>query len=550
MKLFLRFSLILSFLIFLNIQAFSQGKIFDTEFASAAKWDSSQSKSVDPYSNPGELILQTGENENLAKGHLARISWAGTIPTDTAVTNAAKLIDGKTGTYVSILNNARNEGSIIWIDLQATRKINRAVIRTFSENPSLRCRAYSVWASTDSLSYEKVFQETNNLATHSNAYFEPINCRYIAITIDVIDRVYMTVISEIEIYGVGYLSKGSYVSSIRNIGNPVNWGKFSYNAVLPPATQATFQFRSGNSPEVDQTWSEWSDTTSKNNSLVQVDEPRSYLQYKINLETNALETPRVKDITINYDSLLVAKSTKAEIFPKELPVLRQAEISYAVTTSMSDNSLGIDTLLIETPSPAYLQSVEVNSAPVTYQYTPEQKRIAIAFSNTIKSSSTIIAKFKITPYLDRTDFISRIFSKQTPENPQMVEATKNGKIFSWTLQTTDVPPRLLVETKIEPNPFSPNGDGKNDIATISLYLANLNVPRPLNIKIFDITGKIVRNLTNNNTSANAFIEKNAITWDGKNDVGKTVHPGVYLIQINIGSDNGGETITKTITVVY
>jgi hypothetical protein len=549
MKYFYRLLLFLIFISIIKPELFSQSKIFDTEFGSASKWDTVNSKSVDPFTDPGDLILATGENENLALKRFARVIYTGTAPTDTAVTNGMRAIDGNVNTFVSIPNNSKNEGTEIRIDLQAMRNVNRVVMYSMG-NLSLRPRAFTISVSTDSINYSKVYQELNNIVTPTNTYFEPNVCRYIKITFDVIDKVSFTVITELQVYGVGFLSTGTYMSSVRDAGRPVNWGRFSYNANIPKGTNINFQYRVGNTGSVTSAWSDWSDTSSVNNSLFQVNEPRRYIQYKVNLLTNSLETPRLKDITINYDTLLVAQSTTVELVPHQAAVLRQTELSYNIRAVMTDSSLGIDTLVIETPSPSFVQSVLVNNIPVTYFHTPEQKRMVIAFASRIKASSDISVKFKITPFLDQADFPSRIISKQTPTNPQFMDATKNGTVSSWTLQTTDVPPSLIVEFKIDPNPFSPNGDGKNDKTYLSFFLANLNVAKQLKINIFDISGRLIRTLFNEFTTANAFIEKNSFEWDGKNNDGKLVRPGVYLCQVNIGSDNGGETITKTITVVY
>ena len=104
--------------------------------------------------------------------------------------------------------------------------------------------------------------------------------------------------------------------------------------------------------------------------------------------------------------------------------------------------------------------------------------------------------------------------------------------------------------QVNPNPFSPNGDGLNDQTQISFFLSNLNIERNLKIQIFDLTGKLIKTVFDGPSKAFAYISSNSFLWDGRDDNGKLVRPGVYLLRVMINADAGAESIFKTITVVY
>ena len=117
------------------------------------------------------------------------------------------------------------------------------------------------------------------------------------------------------------------------------------------------------------------------------------------------------------------------------------------------------------------------------------------------------------------------------------------------------PPSTLVNVRVDPNPFTPNGDGKNDITVIDFAIANIEITKTLRIHIFDLYGKRIRTVSELRTGINPFYGDpryggKGIIWDGKNDEGKIVLPGVYLLQISIDTDNGGELLTKTVVVSY
>jgi len=67
-----------------------------------------------------------------------------------------------------------------------------------------------------------------------------------------------------------------------------------------------------------------------------------------------------------------------------------------------------------------------------------------------------------------------------------------------------------------------------------------------------MTGRLVRNLLDANSIASAYVLGNAIEWDGRDNDGKIVRPGIYIYQINVGSDASGygEVVSKTVVVAY
>jgi len=79
-----------------------------------------------------------------------------------------------------------------------------------------------------------------------------------------------------------------------------------------------------------------------------------------------------------------------------------------------------------------------------------------------------------------------------------------------------------------PNPFTPTGDGdKTKIKVV-------NVPKDaeVEIRIYDITGRQVKKLTN----------MSEWEWDGKNENGKFVEGGLYIFQIRAGREHASGTV--------
>ncbi len=107
--------------------------------------------------------------------------------------------------------------------------------------------------------------------------------------------------------------------------------------------------------------------------------------------------------------------------------------------------------------------------------------------------------------------------------------------------TQVVPSRTTLT--VAPSPFSPDGDGRDDFAVIS-YLLPMTTAA-VNIKIYDVTGRLIRFLASNQPSAAA----NALIWDGWDDNGHQARIGVYIVYLEALNAAAGILETARTTVV-
>jgi hypothetical protein len=97
---------------------------------------------------------------------------------------------------------------------------------------------------------------------------------------------------------------------------------------------------------------------------------------------------------------------------------------------------------------------------------------------------------------------------------------------------------------IEPNPFSPDSDGFEDVAIIDFSLPILT--GFLTIDIYDMAGRKIKRLTNRAPVA----QKGQFIWDGKNEDGRVSRIGLYILIIQIfdPSQNLYKEIKKTVVL--
>jgi hypothetical protein len=105
---------------------------------------------------------------------------------------------------------------------------------------------------------------------------------------------------------------------------------------------------------------------------------------------------------------------------------------------------------------------------------------------------------------------------------EITKANNSQKVEVQVSQSAALVSRLLVR----PNPFTPNNDGYND--EVKFDYAGLGLQNP-SLQIFDANGIAV--WSSNGPSAGQF------TWNGRDDRGREVVPGVYLYSLRDRGNN-------------
>lgn len=98
---------------------------------------------------------------------------------------------------------------------------------------------------------------------------------------------------------------------------------------------------------------------------------------------------------------------------------------------------------------------------------------------------------------------------------------------------------------IDPNPFSPDGDGFEDFTAIQ-YVLELETAFA-DLRIYDLRGRLIRHLSNGERIA----REGRFVWDGRDDQGRTARIGAYicLLQVFDAQLKRQETLKKTVILV-
>jgi hypothetical protein len=95
-----------------------------------------------------------------------------------------------------------------------------------------------------------------------------------------------------------------------------------------------------------------------------------------------------------------------------------------------------------------------------------------------------------------------------------------------------------VELTIEPNPFSPDGDGFED-RTVFRY--TLPMESNLTIRIYDVRGRLIKTLVDDEPSVSGDV-----LWDGRDDENRTVRIGIYVVLAEATGDSYSQMKTTVV----
>ena len=66
------------------------------------------------------------------------------------------------------------------------------------------------------------------------------------------------------------------------------------------------------------------------------------------------------------------------------------------------------------------------------------------------------------------------------------------------------------------------------------------------VKVFKLSGERVRRLSLHTQEAGRY----SVCWDGRDDRGQVVTPGIYLARVEVNTDTGKQARTLPIAVAY
>ena len=305
--------------------------------------------------------------------------------------------------------------------------------------------------------------------------------------------------------------------------------------------------------------------------------PRRYMQFEVVFNSSDLEAARViKSLSFDLLTPPFADALVGEVFPREVKVSEEVSFTFAMRATMGTDGLrGFDTIDINTPARvSSIDAVQIidgaGAVVAEHQFDSldatsgefaiaevTDDRFAVRFPVVTDDQTQVHVRFQTNVLTYSTNFTAAARLTTEPGAAQVLDSGNvtflgegDEDAFSGT---TVLSPSVLAEGQLlgqvqaVPNPFTPNGDGINDEAIIHYNLLALSTPRPVEVVLYDLSGRRVRVLFAGEEANGRYTDK---VWDGRDDQGQQVPPGLYVARVFVSGDSGDAEQSRVVAVAY
>ena len=408
-------------------------------------------------------------------------------------------------------------------------------------------------------------------------------------------------VAEMEVYGEGYVPQSSYLSDLIDVGNLASWGEIRWTGRRDEDAKVLVHTRTGtdDDPNVywrktgredevtnrspagelltkedyDQlptkvkgpitydrdNWSFWSAPydfdVGRDGVGIASPGPRRYIQIQIDFVSTWTGAGHLERLGFEYSKPPVATDVVAEIWPDEVELGVRTQFVYALRPRLRATDLGFDGVELVTMIPAdTVRSVRLRGEeiPFSVTYLQDPARFLVTFpEHRIDASQTgkvLEIEFDASVFRYSTEFTARVLDTNADEVSQLVNpgnATVRIPSDGISVQTS-LGESTLGSVSVVPRTITPNGDGINDEAEISYELFKLTRGGEMNVEICTFSGRRIRLLHTGSEVSGRYRR----TWDGRDEDGRSVPPGIYVYTVEVRTDKGVERRAGTVCVAY
>lgn len=521
----------------------------------------------------GGIQLRRIDGENIAFGRPAQED---------------RITDGDpTATFFSY--NQDPLGTWRYVDLERMYRINRFVLYTGGQDPNQwaekSVRGFAVDISLDKFRWEEVnvIHEVGITNADEGGYdyavvdFPDEWARYARFRITE-PRDQPPNIGEIMIYGVGYAYSGEYESGWEDFGLTniqKNFKTIEWEGSTPEGTSITIQLKTAyRNSEGTLIESPWSDLYTKKIIEIESSEPASMIKYKIKLTTQDINrTPVFNTISFKYskDNQPISVAD-GYVIPNKVPMGVDANFVYSLSYKLN-TAENIKSVAIATPGYASITkvfgtdgkkefTVDNGGLKALKQTSPDT--LWIEFTTPVtdsdaKGPDSLYFSFSTKLLRNIHNFNTWVYSSKNNDDAGPLGVWENKDLGSWTVLTSTITKGVLADVKAVPKVFTPNNDGVNDFTVIEFSLSK--IAADIKIKIFDTKGSLVTTVLDKTLEPAPWYVKDKLGnlagaknmpgyWDGTDEDGDLVPPGVYIYQVVADTDDGEKVESGTVVVGY
>lgn len=321
-------------------------------------------------------------------------------------------------------------------------------------------------------------------------------------------------------------------------------------------------------------------------TLIVSPSPRRYFQVMLeffNAEVDA--ATGIGGVAWDVFRPVFADSLIAEILPRTATLGQATRFTYGVLVKATGQNAGFDRFEISTPlRPASIGQVEIRRPDGTAETADfsgsslaalpvEQHGFSVvavrddgfvmAFPRIAEDGAVLTLEFENAVLRLGTRFAGRALNADNAVLGQVVLAGNAANLSREGMEDPDrravgtldpenlfvnvpITDDLLVNVAAVPSVFTPNGDGVNERAAITYDITNIAHPTRVRLRIYDLSGRLIRNLYEGLDTSGRFPR----FWDGRDDGDDPVPPGHYIFAVALDAGTGEEKRSGIVKVAY
>ncbi len=397
-------------------------------------------------------------------------------------------------------------------------------------------------------------------------------------------------VHEVEVFARGFVERASYVSEVMEFDRDMAWGELSWSGNRDPGAEMRIHTRSGNTADQNlywrftglggtvqvedantynrlalgeragttydrDNWTFWSapyDLADSSGTPVVSLGPRRFLQFKVDMFPREDSGSELRVLEFRASEPLAARLV-GEVYPTQAQVAEPTSFTYYLRPSISGDNSGFDGLEMTTTSIVNgVSRVRIGEQEWPFTVTPldyegselagfPAHRFELTLVDTKlvsrASSTPVEIDFEARVLRSGSAFDLRVFDSARPleVRQSVAEGDANNLIEGDRVSVaTTANASSLLQAEVSPAVFTPNGDQINDAVSISYDLLEIIGLASVTIDITDLSGRVVRRLYEGEDAIGNYQRE----WDGRDESGEMVPPGIYLYFILADTDRG------------
>jgi len=149
-----------------------------------------------------------------------------------------------------------------------------------------------------------------------------------------------------------------------------------------------------------------------------------------------------------------------------------------------------------------------------------------------------------------TVFSGRVFDSERPEEVHQTvtpgDADPLVDANGLRVDLRGLSQKTIQAMRLSSPVITPNADGINDEIEIVYDLLNLTRTEPATVEVYDLAGRRLGSIRAGVAESGRF----STVWNGRDDLGNVLPPGLYIIRLMVETDNGTVAKQRTVSLAY